>query len=110
MYALIGTLCCLNLLQGIDKLGNWPKLLGNFRNTLAKAKKRVPVLETLSQDFNPTMRLLRLIARNKNAKSYTCIEANFLFAAMHIAFMKDTRFPKNTCPDLPDNIYTFLDE
>ena len=38
-----------------------------------------------------------------NTSKYTSLEANFLFAAMHLACMKEFGF-KDTCPDLPDNL------
>jgi hypothetical protein len=89
--------------QGIDKLGNWPDMLLNFRKVLTKAKKPVP-LSPQPQNRSSALRLLRFIARNNNTKSYASIEANFLFAAMHLACMKDIHFPREVCPDLPEDI------
>lgn len=94
---------CLTSLQGIDKLASWPNVLFNFRNILSKATKRVSLLPE-PQDRSAAYRLLRLIARNNNTKSYASIEANLLFAAMHIACMKDLSFPDDVCPDLPDDV------
>ena len=52
--------------------------------------------------------LLRMISRNQKQKKYDAVESNFLYAAMHIACMKDLRFSVDTCPDLPDNIDALL--
>ena len=99
--------CYLNLVQGLDKLGNWPDMLLNFQKILSKAKQPVP-LSAHPYDRSPAFCLLRFIAHNNNTKSYASIEANFLFATMHLACMKDIRFPHDVCPDLPDDISSLV--
>lgn len=91
----------------MDKLSNWPQVLFNFRKMLSNAKKTVP-FSSRPQDRSATCRLLRLIVRNSNTKRYTSIEANFLFAAMHLACMRDLRLSKDACPDLPENFSSFV--
>ena len=90
----------LKSLQGIDKLANWPKVLEQFRKTISKSRKTIQ----FSSDRGSPFRLLRLIARNNTTKTYNAIESNFLYAAMHIACMKELCFPSEVCPDLPDNV------
>jgi len=101
--------CCLILMQGIDKLRNWPNVLLDFRKVLSKAKKTVP-LSRDPVDSSAAFRLLRLIAQNRNTKSYTAIESNFLFAALHLACMRDICLSDDACPDLPDNIFAMVKE
>jgi hypothetical protein len=95
------------LLQGLDKLASWPNVLFNFQNVLTKAQKRVS-LSPQPHDRSAAYQLLRLVARNTNTKNYASIEANFLFAAMHIACMKDLSFPNDACPDLPDDFSSLV--
>lgn len=87
----------------MDKLGDWPAVLEQFKKTVAKSKKTFHLSAT-PQDRSAPFRLLGLIARNNTTQSYTAIEANFLYAAMHIACMKELRFQKEACPDLPENL------
>jgi hypothetical protein len=89
--------------QGMDRLANWPKILQQFRHTLAKSKK-TDQSSSVPPARSGALHLLRLIARNHTTKNYTAIEANFLYAAMHIACMKELRFQNEVCPDLPDNL------
>jgi hypothetical protein len=84
----------------MDKLTCWPSVLDQFRTTVMKSKKPVPVMQ---EERSGLSHLLRLIARNHSTKHYNAIEANFLYAAMHIACMKELRFANNVCPDLPEN-------
>jgi hypothetical protein len=90
----------LKSLQGIDQLADWPKVLEHFRKTLSKSNKKIQ----FSSDRGSAFRLLRLIAGNNRAKTYNAIESNFLYTAMHIACMKELRFPSEVCPDLPDTL------
>ena len=53
-------------------------------------------------DSTGPLRLVRMIERNNVTRGYTAVEANFLFAAMHLACMKDLNFSCEVCPDLPD--------
>jgi hypothetical protein len=92
----------------MDKLENWPKVLDQFRTTLEKSKKTTQFMSNPTQDRCGPFRLLRLIARNNTTKNYTAIEANFLYAAMHIACMNELRFQNELCPDLPDNLDSLL--
>jgi len=85
----------------MDKLANWPSVLNQFKDMLTKSSK--PVEFTPDERSTP-FRLLRHIARNNMAKNYTAIESNFLFAAMHLACMKEFQFQRDTCPDLPENL------
>jgi len=94
-------------LQGLDKLANWPAVLDQFRKTLLKSQKTVEFTSP-SEDHSRAFQLLRLITRNHTTKNYTAIEANFLFAAMHIACMQEIHFPKAVCPDLPDNLESLV--
>lgn len=90
----------LTILQGMDQLANWPKVLDQFRKTISKSLKPIQ----FASDRGSPFRLLRLIARNNTNKNYNAIESNFLYAAMHIACMKELRFLSEVCPDLPDNL------
>jgi hypothetical protein len=91
----------LKLLQGIEKMVEWPKVLDTFRNTVSVSSKP----SNLSADhISSPFRLLRLIERNNKNKNYNAIESNFLYAALHIACMKELRFSKEMCPDLPDDL------
>jgi hypothetical protein len=92
-----------NILQGLDKLANWPLVLEQFQKTLKKANKTVEFTSS-TEDRSSPFRLLRLIARNSTTRNYTALESNFLFAAMHIACMQELRFPNTVCPDLPENL------
>jgi hypothetical protein len=96
-------LCCLKYMQGMEKLADWPKVLREYRQILSKSKKTAKFSTPPASQSSP-FRLLSLIARNQTTKNYTAIEANFLYAAMHIACMKELCFPKEACPDLPDDI------
>ena len=87
-------------LQGLDKLANWPKILLDFRKMLKRSDRPVDVAPP---DLPTPFRLLRQIVGNDSTQRYTAIEANFLYAALHIACMKELRFHRETCPDLPDN-------
>ena len=84
----------------MDKLANWPAVLGQFQKTVTKANKP----PQFSPDRASPFRLLHLIARNNSNKNYSAIEANFLFAALHIACMKDLCLAIDACPDLPDTL------
>jgi len=63
---------------------------------------RRPV-EVAPPDLSTPFRLLRLIVRNNTTQRYTAVESNFLYAAMHIACMKELHFHSETCPDLPES-------
>jgi len=86
----------------MDKLADWPAVMCQFQKMLKKSRKTVQV--STPRDQSAPLRLLRLIACNNNTRSYNAIEANFLYAAMHIACMKELRFSVETCPDLPENL------
>lgn len=84
----------------MDKMAKWPVVLEQFRKILQMSQKTVqPLPPGLSTPF----RLLRLIERNSTNRNYNAIEANFLYAAMHLACMKELHFQRNACPDLPEN-------
>jgi hypothetical protein len=85
----------------MDKMANWPQVLQGFKDVLKKSQKTVQVPP---EDLSTPFRLLRLIARNNTSKNYNATEANFLYAAMHIACMKELRFQSGACPDLPENL------
>ena len=90
-----------NHLQGLDKLANWPNVLVDFRNMLDNSQRTVEIAPAhLSSPF----RLLRFIVGNNMTQRYTAIEANFLYAAMHLACMQHLHFRTETCPDLPENL------
>jgi hypothetical protein len=86
----------------MDKLADWPKLLVQFQKTIKKSGKSIQT--STIEDGNAPIRLLRMIGRNNQSTSFTAIEANFLYAAMHIACMKDIRSPSEICPDIPGDI------
>jgi len=91
----------LKYLQGMDKLANWPSMLTQFRDVLNTSKR---TFQLPPQTLPTPFRLLRLIARNNTSRNYNAIEANFLYAAMHLACMKELHFQRDTCPDLPESI------
>jgi hypothetical protein len=95
----------LNCLQGMDKMADWPAALTQFRNVLDKSTKPV---HPPSLDLSTPFRLLRLIERNQTNKNYNSIEANFLYAALHMACMKELTFQGNTCPDLPESLDSLI--
>jgi hypothetical protein len=101
--AYISTSSHLNCLQGMDKMANWPEVLEQFRTTIAKSKKTA-LFCSMPQDRRGPFSLLRLISRNHTSRNYNAIEGNFLYAAMHIACMKELCFQKEVCPDLPDSL------
>jgi hypothetical protein len=92
----------------MDKMANWPVVLDQFQKTIATSHKtvEVPSLPPGQQHF--PYRLLQLIARNNTSRNYNAIEANILYAAMHVACMKELHCPTDACPDLPDNLDTLL--
>lgn len=87
----------------MDKLANWPEVLKQFQKMLEKSGKKIES-SSRPQAVHAPIHLLRMIVRNDMMKNYTFIEANMLYAAMHIACMKDLRFSVETCPDLPESI------
>jgi hypothetical protein len=91
----------LKYFQGLDKLANWPKVLVEFRDMLKMSQRTV---EVAPPHLSTPFRLLRLILSNNTTQRYTAIEANFLYAAMHIACMMELGFHIGTCPDLPENL------
>jgi DNA polymerase III epsilon subunit-like protein len=84
----------------LDKLANWPNVLVEFHNMLNNTQRTV---EVAPPGLSTPFRLLRLIVQNNTTHRHTAIEANFLYAAMHIACMKELRFHRETCPDLPES-------
>jgi hypothetical protein len=101
----VPTSSLLKHLQGMEKMANWSAVMKQFRAMLTRSKKTA---EVTLQDWYGPFRLLRLIARNNTNKLYNAIEANFLYAAMHIACMKELHFPNEVCPDFPDNLDSLL--
>jgi hypothetical protein len=85
----------------MDKLANWPNVLTQFRNMVNTSEKTA---QSLLPDVSTPLRLMHMISRNKLTRNYTAIEANFLYAAMHIACMMELQFRKDTCPDLPERL------
>jgi hypothetical protein len=65
-----------------------------------KDKSSLP-LDTFSK---PIFSLMQMAARNDTQTRYYAIEENFLFAAIHVAAMKDIPFAKGILPDLPSNM------
>jgi len=93
----------------MDKLADWPGVLRDFKKLLMKSTKVMPISPSVDpQDRDGAIRLLRFIGRNTTTRSYTAIESNFLYAAMHLACMKDLCFSSETCPDLPDNLESLI--
>jgi hypothetical protein len=89
--------------QGMDRLGDWPKVVQNFSTIMQKLKLHAtsPPPDTSSP---APVRLLRLLARNECSQQYSKIEGNFLVAAVHVACMKEVAFPHGSFPDIPDNL------
>src|SRR5258708_2465103 len=66
-----------NLPQGMDKLGDWPAVVKNFRTIMQRLK--TDATAELPDARSPTpVRLLHLIARNKCSQHYSKVEGNFL--------------------------------
>jgi hypothetical protein len=86
----------------MNKLGDWPRVLLDFRKMARKATTETKPL-LIGNTKNP-IRLLHMIARNGNLKNYSKVEANFLYAAMHVACMNDLTFAREAYPDLPDKL------
>lgn len=107
MYVIVFTFSfLLTFLQGLDKLANWPSILTQFQKSMQKSNKTVTY--TAAPEYRTPFLLLRLIARNNTTRNYTSVESNFLYAAMHIACMRDLQFPKEVCPDLPDKLDSLI--
>ena len=88
----------------MDKMASWPQVLSDFRHTVLKYSGKAKKRQTPSVASSVPLHLLHLLGNNFASHKYTTIESNFLYAAMHIACMKDLSFANNTCPDLPDDI------
>lgn len=84
----------------MDRMFDWKGLLQNFQKTMGQSQSSSQSLE----DRTSPLRLLRLIVRNNSRNKLDNIQGNFLYAALHLACMKDLRFPDDTCPDLPENL------
>ena len=52
----------------------------------------------------PIFSLMQMAARNLAQTRYQAIEENFLYAAIHIAALKDIPFAKGFLPDLPSDM------
>jgi hypothetical protein len=83
----------------MDKMANWPSVLTQFQKMVNTSEKTVG---SPSLELSTPLRIMDMISRNKSTRNYTAIEANFLYAAMHIACMRELQFRKDTCPDLPE--------
>jgi hypothetical protein len=99
----IHTSTALKCLQGMDKMAHWPTVLEDFWKTIDKSTRTFQLPSATQAHLTP-FHLLLLIACNNTSRTYTAIEANFLYAAMHIACMKELHFTGDTCPDLPENL------
>jgi hypothetical protein len=86
----------------MNKLGDWPRVLLDFRKLARKATTSTKPL--LIGNTKNAMRLLHTIARNGVLNNYSKVEANFLHAAMHVACMNDLTFTREAYPDLPDKL------
>lgn len=86
----------------MDKLGDWPKVLLDFRKMARSATK--PTEPLLVGNAKNPIRLLHMITRNEVTRNYSKVEANFLHAAMHVACMNDLTFTRESYPDLPDKV------
>ena len=93
--------CQLNILQGWDRLENWPQILFDFKKSLDKSRQLPAAFTSVQQGSGP-LRLLQMMERNHSTRAYSAVESNFLFAAMHLACMQDFKFPHEICPDLLD--------
>ena len=80
----------------------WPKLANTFNKTVMRTTDKTSLpMDTFSK---PIFSLLQMAARNTAGTRYLAIEENFLFAAIHIAAMKDISFADGILPDLPGNM------
>jgi hypothetical protein len=92
----------------MNQLADWPAVLIDFQ----KIMKKSTTLQNNSAtpgNGSPPVRLWRMISRNKSTRNYGAIEANFLYAAMHLACMNVLKFPKEACPDIPDRIDNIIE-
>ena len=48
--------------------------------------------------------LMQMVARNNSSTKYFAIAENFLFAAIHVAAMKQIEFANGILPDLPSDM------
>ncbi len=55
------------------------------------------------------LHLLHMIFRNQATVKYAAIEGNLLFAAVHLAFIKDIPFSQDHLPDLPDKFNKLIE-
>ncbi len=94
--------------QGMNKLANWPDLLFDFRKCFEKSAVTSTISDNPSMESAP-LRLLRMISHTRATAKYASVESNFLFAAMHVACMKELPFLPDVLPDLPDKYDKFLD-
>ena len=78
----------------MDKLGDWPAVLLDFKKMLPKSNN-IPTPP--SGDASAPLRLFRMIIQNNSTRNYSAVEANFLYAAVHIAFMNELTFSNDAC-------------
>jgi hypothetical protein len=91
----------------MDRLADWPNLLLSFRKMLGSLT--IPCENPAGTGSRSApIRLLRMIQRNESSKKYSKVEANFLYASLHIACMKEIAFPPEAYPDLPEH-FAFSD-
>jgi len=62
-----------------------------------------------NESLTASFRLLHLVTRNEWSKTYKQIEGNFLAAAMHVAFMKEFEFTRDSYPDIPGKLEEMMD-
>lgn len=94
------------VLQGMDRLADWPTLMQQFQKTLAKSGGDAQA--SSDRHSSAPLTLLRMIVRNQHDKSSNAIQSNFLYAAMHIACMNDGCSPSESCPDLPGDLNSLV--
>lgn len=87
-------------MQWISKVHDWPQVLLDFDGHLNLMYSPDPQ-ETWDDQAGPCVRIARAIARLYAGRQSNKVLHNFLVAAMHIAYIKETNF-NGSLPDIPD--------
>jgi len=90
----------ISLSQGWAKLKDWVSLLGTF-NSLTSREKPAPTFPGTS---NTHIKLFKWLSYFNDAKHTTKIKSNLVAAAIHLAFMRNHRFPANEVPELSGDL------
>ena len=92
---------CLHLNQGSECLSDWTDTVLRLQDVVqdpSVVRHRAGVRESVSR------RLMAFLRLNAKSAMQCRVMLNLTIAAMHIAYLKELRFPQRSLPDLPDRI------